>query len=470
MNLSPIGHQHTLGVTRRELLQVGYSALLGLGLPTLLAGQSLAGSAKQRQNPNGRRAKSVILIFLTGAPSHLDTFDLKPEAPLEVRGSFKPIATPAHGVQLCEHLPRLAARADKFAIIRSMTHGLPSHEHATHMVLTGIDKMPPGSSHMASRNDWPCFASGLDYLRPRTDGIPNGVMLPTYLNNGYGFSGQHAGLLGPRYDPWHVKQDPNKPSFRVDNLELPIGLTAGRLSDRRGLLQEVDRQRAFLTGQAQGRQLSAQQDEAVTVLTSGKIGQAFALQQEPDKVRNRYGRHLFGQSLLLARRLVQAGVPVVQANMGHMNTWDTHNANCRQLKDRLLPPLDRGVAALLDDLQASGLLDETLVVMLGEFGRTPKLGGNIGTPQYVPDGRDHWAGVFFAMLAGAGVQGGQVIGRSDKIAAFPASKAYYPSDLGATIYSALGVDPASIVHDPLGRPMHLNSGEVIEPLFRGSAS
>jgi uncharacterized protein (DUF1501 family) len=461
------GHQHTLGVTRRELLQVGYSGLLGLGLPTLLAGRSLAGSANQRQNPNNRRAKSVILIFLTGAPSHLDTFDLKPEAPLEVRGSFKPIATRAPGVQLCEHLPRLAARADKFAIIRSMTHGLPSHEHATHMVLTGIDKMPPGSSHMASRNDWPCFASGLDYLRPRADGIPNGVMLPTYLNNGYGFSGQHAGLLGPRYDPWHVKQDPSKSSFRVDNLELPIGLTAGRLSDRRGLLQEVDRQRAFLTGQAQGRQLSAQQDEAVTVLTSGKIGQAFALQREPDKVRDRYGRHLFGQSLLLARRLVQAGVPVVQANMGHMNTWDTHNANCQQLKDRLLPPLDRGVAALLDDLQASGLLDETLIVMLGEFGRTPKLDGNIGTPQYVPDGRDHWAGVFFAMLAGAGVQGGQVIGRSDKIAAFPASKAYYPSDLGATIYSALGVDPASIVHDPLGRPMQLNSGEIIEPLFRG---
>src|ERR1700730_18948484 len=158
MNFSPVGHHHTLGITRRELLQVGYSGLLGLGLPTLLAGRSLADSTDRRQSPSGRRAKSVILIFLTGAPSHLDTFELKPEAPLEVRGSFKPIATRAPGVQVCEHLPRLAARADKFAIIRSMTHGLPSHEHATHMMLTGIDRMPPGATHMASRADWPCYA------------------------------------------------------------------------------------------------------------------------------------------------------------------------------------------------------------------------------------------------------------------------------------------------------------------------
>jgi uncharacterized protein (DUF1501 family) len=277
-------------------------------------------------------------------------------------------------------------------------------------------------------------------------------------------------LLGPRYDPWHIKQDPNNPAFHVDNLELPIGFTASQLSDRQSLLKQVDWQRAFLTTQAEGRQLSAQQTEALTVLTSGKVSRAFALQHEPNKTRERYGRHLFGQSLLLARRLVQAGVPVVQANMGHMNNWDTHNANCKQLKNRLLPPLDQGVAALLDDLDASGLLQETLVVMLGEFGRTPKLGGNLGTPQYVPDGRDHWAGVFFAVLAGAGVQGGQVIGRSDRIAAFPASKGYYPSDLGATIYSVLGVDLASIVHDRLGRPMRLNNGEVIQPLFRSSAT
>jgi len=349
-----------------------------------------------------------------------------------------------------------------------MTHGLPSHEHATHMVLTGIDKMPPGSTHMASRNDWPCFASGLDYVRSRSDGIPNGVMLPTYLNNGYGFSGQHAGVLGTRYDPWHVRRDPNEPGFRVEDLTLPAGVTVNQVDDRRALLREVDRQRANLAGLAEPRHLTQQQDLAFSVLTSGRVGQAFAIEREPDQVRDRYGRHMFGQSLLLARRLVQAGVPIVQANMGNMNNWDTHNSNCQQLKDRLLPPLDRAIAALLDDLESLGLLAETLVLMLGEFGRTPKLGGNVGTPQYVPDGRDHWAGVFFAWAAGGGVRGGQVIGTSDKIGAYPASRGYYPSDLGATIYSALGVDPDAEVRDRLGRPLRLNSGEIIRPLFTGA--
>jgi hypothetical protein len=295
------------------------------------------------------------------------------------------------------------------------------------------------------------------------------VMLPTYLNNGYGFSGQHAGLLSGRHDPWHIKQDPNEPNFRVDNLNLPIGLTADQLHRRRALLEQVDRQRRQLARGAEQRQFTTQQHEAFNVLTSGKIGKAFAIGREPDRVRERYGRHMFGQALLLARRLVQAGVPIVQANMGHMNNWDTHNQNCQQLKTRLLPPLDQAVSALLDDLEAEGRLEQTLVVMVGEFGRTPKLGGNVGTAQYVPDGRDHWAGVFSAVLAGGGVRGGQVIGKSDKIAAFPASRGYYPSDLGATIYSALGVDPAAEVQDRLGRPMRLNSGEVIQPLFSGSA-
>jgi hypothetical protein len=464
------GHQHQIGITRRELLQVGYSGLLGLGLPSFFAQQQASAASIAPDKPTPRRAQSVLLIFLTGAPSHIDTFDLKPAAPAEVRGTFKPIATRAAGVQICEHLPLLAARADKLALIRSMTHGLPSHEHATHMVLTGIDKMPPGATHMASRNDWPCYASGLDYVKPRRDGLPNGVMLPTYLNNGYGFSGQHAGLLGAKHDPWHIRQDPNAPSFHVDNLRLPIGLTADGLHERLNLLEQVDDQRRQLGLCAEHQQFSSQQRQAFSVLTSGKVGRAFSINREPDRVRDRYGRHMFGQSLLLARRLLQAGVPIVQANMGHMNNWDTHNQNCQQLKDRLLPPLDQAVAALLDDLEAEGRLDETLIVMVGEFGRTPKLGGNVGTPQAVPDGRDHWAGVFSAVLAGGGVRGGQVIGKSDKIAAFPASKPYYPSDLGATIYTALGINPGAQVRDRLGRPLHLNGGEVIRPLFSGSAS
>ena len=310
-------HRHAVGITRRELIQVGYSGLLGMGLGSLLGRDARAAGAGPKA-----RAKSVILIFQTGAPSHIDTLDMKPDAPVEIRGTFRPIETNAPGVTICEHLPALAALADRFAIVRSMTHGLPSHEHATHMMLAGVDKMPPGSTHMASRADWPCYASGLDHLRPRADGVPNGVMLPTYLNNGYGFSGQNAGVLGAKHDPWQIRQDPNDPAFRVDSLELPAGLTADRLSDRRALQAEIDGQRAALDRAGSLGQFDAIQDRAFGLLTSGRVAKAFDVHREDPKVRDRYGRHQFGQALLLARRLVQAGVPIVQANMGHMNAWD----------------------------------------------------------------------------------------------------------------------------------------------------
>jgi len=463
MERSRTWHQHGIGLTRRELLQVGYSGLLGIGLPSLWSGQALAVVPPSRP----AKAKSVVLIFLTGAPSHLDTFDLKPEAPVEIRGDFKTIATRAPGVGYCEHLPGLAARADKLAVIRSMTHGLPSHEHATHMMLAGIDVLPPGSTHMASRADWPCYASGLDFVRPRQDGIPNGVNLPTYLNNGYGFSGQNAGVLGPRFDPWQIKQDPNEPGFRVEDLSLPVGLTAEKIGRRRALLAEIDGQAAAIDRLGSAWGFAGIQDKAFTMLTSGNVKRAFELDREDPRLRDRYGRHMFGQSLLLTRRLIQAGVPIVQANMGHMNNWDTHVDNCNQLKTRLLPPLDQGVSAFLDDLELLGLLDETLVVMVGEFGRTPKIGQSSVNDPAQRTGRDHWAGVFSAVFAGGGVRGGQFIGRSDKIAAYPASRGYYPSDLGATIYHALGVDQASEVKDQLGRRLQLNRGEVIAPLFVG---
>jgi hypothetical protein len=452
------GHRHGIGLTRRELLQVGYSGLLGIGAPSLWTRQAQAGTT-------AAPAKSVVLIFLTGAPSHLDTFDLKPDAPAEIRGEFQTIATKAPGVGVCEHLPGLAARADKLAIIRSMTHGLPSHEHATHMMLTGIDVLPPGSTHMASRADWPCYASGLDFVHPRSDGIPSGVHLPTYLNNGYGFSGQNGGVLGPKYDPWHIKQDPNEHGFRIDDLSLPVGLNAEKLGRRRALLAEIDGQARAIDRLGSGRAFGGIQDKAFTMLTSGQVKRAFELDREDPRLRDRYGRHMFGQSLLLARRLIQAGVPIVQANMGHMNNWDTHVDNCKQLKTRLLPPFDQGVSAFLDDLDAHRLLDETLVVMVGEFGRTPKIGQSSVNDPNQRTGRDHWAGVFSAVFAGGGVQGGQVLGRSDKIAAYPATRSYYPSDLGATVYRALGVDPSSDVRDQLGRPLQLNRGEIIAPLF-----
>lgn len=455
-------HRHAVGLTRRELVQVGYTGLLGLALPSVLArrAQSMSGQLA--------RARSVVLIFQTGAPSHLDTFDLKPGAPAEIRGDFQPIATAAPGVEISEHLPELAQRADRFALVRSMTHERPSHEHATHMMLTGINKMPPGSTHMASRADWPCYAAGLDYLRPRFDGVPSGVFLPTYLNNGYGFSGQTAGVLGTKHDPWIIRHDPNAANFQVEELNLPVGLSAESLASRRGLLQEVDRQCQALDALAADGLFEGVREKAFVMLTSGSVKRAFDLESEDPRTRDRYGRHMFGQSLLLARRLVEAGVPIIQANMGHMNNWDTHVDNCGQLKTRLLPPLDRAVSAFLDDLTARGLLEQTLVVMVGEFGRTPRIGQDSQNLPQHRTGRDHWAGVFSALFAGAGVRGGQVIGRSDKTGAYPATRGFYPADLGATVYSALGLDPASEVHDMLGRPLQLNCGTVIAPLFNGT--
>lgn len=446
-------HRHTLGITRREWLQVGYSGLLGISLPSLLA-QPAASAATPR-----RKGKSVILVFLTGAASHLDTFDLKPDAPPEVRGEFKPLAAKTPGLLVCEHLPRLAARADKYAVVRSLAHRENNHLVATHHVLTGYPQPGAFFDKVASRDDWPCYSSALNYLRPRNDGIPSGVNLPTFLMEGpLTWPGQHAGFLGPKYDPWQITHDPNAADFRVDSVRLAPGLEIERLRDRRALLEAVDRQRKQFEELAECRRLSDQQQLAFAVLTSGKIARAFELEREPPAVRDRYGRHSFGQSLLLARRLVQAGVPVVQANMGRVQNWDNHGNIFPTLKKRLLPPLDQAVAALLDDLHDTGLLDETLVLMLGEFGRTPKVKNT---------GRDHWAPCFCGLFAGAGVRGGQVIGKSDKIGAYPATTPYSPNDLGATVYDVLGVDPASEVRDRQNRPVQLNRGQVMEALFTG---
>jgi uncharacterized protein (DUF1501 family) len=241
------------------------------------------------------------------------------------------------------------------------------------------------------------------------------------------------------------------------------------VSARRTLLEEVDRQYGALDASATAAGYGEQHAKAFSLLTAGRVKRAFDIDREDPRTRDRYGRHMFGQSLLLARRLVEAGVPIVQANMGHMNNWDTHSDCCGQLKDRLLPPFDRALSALLDDLAALGLLDETLVAVTGEFGRTPKLGQDNGGNITSPGGRDHWAGVFSALFAGAGVRGGQVIGKSDKMGAYPATRGFLPSDFGATIYSALGINPSSEVRDMLGRPLQLNRGEVIAPLYTATS-
>ncbi len=385
---------------------------------------------------------------------------MKPDAPLEIRGEFKPIQTSVAGTQICEHLPRLAARAHKYALVRSLSHKDNNHLMSTHHVLTG--HLQPGGffDKVASRDDWPCYSAGCEFLRPRTDGIPSGVNLPTFLmSSPLTWPGQHAGFLGPKYDPWQIVGDPNNADFRVDALTLAQGLDFSRLEQRRSLLKTLDDKTAVAHSNAAFR-MTEDQKLAFNMLSSGKLTQAFELQRESDDMRNRYGRHPFGQSLLLARRLVQAGVPIVQANMGPVQNWDSHQAIFRTMTGRLISPLDHAVSALLDDLDETGLLNDTMVMVIGEFGRTPKINAE--------GGRDHWGPCFTGLFAGAGVQGGKVIGKSDEIAAYPDSVAYSPDDIGATIYSALGIDPHSTVRDRLGRPVHLNTGSMIEALYDSS--
>jgi len=460
-------HRHSVGVVRREFIQVGFSGLLGLGLPDFLAARARAAS---RLNASPPRAKSVILVFLTGGLSHIDSFDMKPDAPDGIRGEFRPIASKVPGIPICEHLPKLAARLDKLAIVRSMAHGYTNHLNATHELLTGHSQPGAFFDKVASRDDYPCYAAALDAIRPRTDGVPSGVMLPTFLMEGpLTWPGQHAGFLGPKHDPWQVRQDPNRPGFGFEGLALPAGLSVERLDRRKALLDQMSAGQDQLAAQsAQSKDPFASQIErAYALLLSGKVARAFDLSREDPKLRDRYGRHMYGQSLLMATRLVAAGVPIVQVNMGRVQTWDTHSGNFKSLKDRLLPPTDQGVASMLDDLETRGLLDETLVVMAGEFGRTPRIGSSTGNNN-TRDGRDHWAAVFSAVFAGAGVRGGQTIGQSDKMGAYPASCPYTPGDFAATIYRSLGIDSATELRDRLNRPIRLCNGEEIAPLFSGA--
>ena len=370
----------------------------------------------------------MIVILLSGGLGQHDSFDMKPEAPDGIRGEFKPIDTAVPGIRVCEHLPGLAARAEQAG--DRPVDGAPRGEPPAGRPpgADGQASSPRGASDLdrvASRDDFPCYAAVLDRLQRRGDGIPNGVSLPLRLVEGpLTWPGQDAGFLGPRHDPWQLRLDPNRPEARDDSLALPAGLDPARLHRRRHLLGQV-------AVPSPGDAFADQQDAALAMLCNGRVGRALDLDREDPRLVDRYGRHLFGRSLLLARRLVEAGVPIVQATMGIVQTWDTHVANFPRLKDDLLPPLDRAVSALLDDLEARGLLDETLVVMLGEFGRTPKI--YRADPGAVP-GRDHWPHVFPAVFAGAGVVGGQVIGKSDRLGAYPLSRTFGPPDLAATIY------------------------------------
>ena len=447
-------------VSRREALCAGAVAMAGLGLPELFRGRA----ASSASGPDGfGRAKSCLLIFLWGGPSQLDTWDPKPDAPAEIRGSFGTIATRTPGVRISEHFPMLATRTDRLAIIRSMSHDDFTHLSTAHRVLTGhLAPTPYSDAAGPSPNDWPHLGSLVARVRPRAGALPQAVTMPWTVAHpaapGGKAPGQHGGWLGKAYDPFRVEGDPNAPDFQVEGLGLPDGITADRLGGRRALRDSIDRGRD-LSGTGP-RAWDGYCDRALDSLGSAEAAGAFRVDREDPRLRDRYGRNIHGQCLLLARRLIEAGVPLVTVNWhdDHQNFWDTHGDNFNQLKNRLMPPADRGFSALLDDLESRGLLDETLVVWAGEFGRKPQITrGNAG--------REHWPRCYCAVLAGAGIRGGAVHGASDHWAAYPSRDPVSPDDVGATILHSLGIDPATEIRDPVGRPLRINSGRPVVELF-----
>lgn len=446
---------------RRELLQVGCSSFFGLGLASVLRHRAMAAASLPQ-------AKSVVLVFLSGGGSHIDTFDPKPDV-AEVKGEFDPIATGLPGVQFSDKMPGLAVRTDKLAIVRSMAHGDNRHLSGTHNTLSGSVQPFRGDSNQdksLNRADWPSYGSAVSYLRPRADRLPSQVTLPNSLIEGVlVWPAQHAGFLGPKYDPFVLNDDPNGENYKVSSLSLVDGLSVSRLEDRRRLLQSIDGHQLSVNSLSQNQKYDNEQELAFSMLTSSTLKSALDINAETPEVRDRYGRHQYGQTLLLARRLVEMEMPVIQCNMGRVQSWDTHVDHFPRLKT-MLPALDTGLSAFLDDLDERGLLQQTLVICVGEFGRTPKISPLAG--QSVP-GRHHWASGYTALFAGAGVQGGQVIGATDRIGGKPTTKPYHPNDIGATVYTALGIDPHTMIPDALGRPRPLNEGKRMDILYGGTA-
>lgn len=471
------------GFSRRVALQAGAVGLLGLGGNHVAALREAAAATN-----NGTPPRSVIFIFLSGGLGQHDSFDMKPFAPDNIRGEFQPIATQTPGVQICEHLPRLAARSHLWSLVRSLTHTSNDHSLAHHIMLTGRSVAPPTfNANKPMPEDWPSIASIAGDLTRRRNNLPPAVVLPERLihRTGRVIPGQFAGVMGPRRDPWFIEASPfnsetygaypqyefhhargaektKSLSFQAPNLSLPTALTQGRLFSRLELLKGIDQQRAGLEAAATTEKFDRHRQSAVSLLTDQQVRRAFDVTAASPEDLDRYGRNSFGWSLLMARRLVAAGVNLVQVNLGNNEAWDTHGNAFPSLKNFLFPPTDQSLSALLDDLQASGELDQTLIVMAGEFGRTPKV---FGLPEhYKLPGRDHWGAVQTVWLAGGGVVGGRVIGSSDKLGAYPAAEPQTPENLAATIYSALGLPTEVAWHDDLGRPHHIYHGDPIRGL------
>ncbi len=451
------------GLSRRELLQAGGLGLVSLTLPGLLHGRAQAAAANTPRHATFGRARSCLIIFLSGGASHHDTFDMKPDAPEEIRGEFRPIATNVPGMRVCEHLPMLSRHFHQFSVVRSLTHRDTNHPSGCYWMLTGHEyPRASGLSENLSRDDHPHIGSALTAVGNRRDrAVPTFVTVPDYIAvNGPIRAGQHAGFLGGRYDPLVPHGNPNSEEFQPADLGLVPTVSAARMHDRRGLLASVGEQQRYLDQLVQGRSLDNFYQRAFNVLASGHTQRAFEMSSEPESLRERYGRNLFGQSILLGRRLVEAGVQLVQVNWIRIleQGWDTHNDNFNALHNKLLPPTDQALSALFDDMEARGLMDDTLVIVMGEFGRSPQITRSNA-------GREHWPHVFSILLAGAGIPGGRHYGSSDRIGAYPTDCRITPGELAATIYHALGVDPASQVTTMLERPWQICGDQPVLDLW-----
>lgn len=440
---------------RRVFLKAGGLATLGMSLPGLLERRA---AAADRSPP----AKACILLYMTGGPPQQETFDMKPNAPEGPRGLYRPIATDVPGTQVCELLPWLSRCAPLYTVLRSVHHDDTFHGGGSHYNLTGFahPQRPPTPEYYLDRRDCPSIGSVISQLRESKNGLPPAVQLPWWVGHGFveRFAGQHGGFLGPKYDPFQMfyESKDDLPGSLPPSCRLPETVSSRRLAER---LQLLGTSEVAPTARV-AEPFTRHQAQALDILNSQGAWRAFSIEDESPSTIERYGSHKFGRSCLVARRLIEAGVSLVTvAWPGHENHFDTHADHFRMLKEELLPPMDQGFSALLEDLRDRGLLDETLVVWTGEFGRTPSVNGN------EKPGRDHWPFVYSTVLAGGGVRPGQIYGSSDDIAGRPRDNPLHVTDFVATIYHALGYDSTTQVVDVLGRPHHVVSGQPVLSLF-----
>lgn len=455
-------------LNRREWLRLGALSAFGVGLPGLLAGRR-AKAAGDRRTSSGKAKACIVLFHLGGPPQH-ETWDPKPDAPVEIRGPFNPMATSVPGIQVCELMPKTARLMERICALRALSTNDNAHSSSGYWMLTGQPHLPTNSENAkpGAPNDWPSFAAIHQHLKGRGTGVPASMVIPEHIwNDGMlVWPGQDAGFLGRSSDPWRLLCDPNQDNFQVPGLSLPGEVPRVRFGERTTLLEQYNRAMEGIEGSRAIERFDVWNQQALSMLRTNGVRRAFNLDEEPARLRERYGRNRWGQSVLLSRRLVEAGVGLVQVNWTRMASdaggspaWDTHAKNADRCKNVLLPIADQAYSALLEDLEARGLLEETLVVWTGEFGRTPKHNGNAG--------RDHWGHVFSAALAGGGVRGGQVIGSSDSRGAYPRDGVVRPQDLTATLFHALGYTPDTEMHDTLGRPFAISRGSVIRGVFEG---